>query len=147
MKRALMRGMLAALLLVAVGTGVASGEEIAKSYEFDIDQWFEIEATDGPVTLHRIRIDRKEARLNKSVLARPYNQQYLEPIRFQLEYSNGSSEKWRARITVRWLDEDGKIIDAFSANEVMGKKSAQKSGTGISFYPQVWPGAGKDPRG
>jgi hypothetical protein len=96
MKKALIRGILAGLLLVAVGTGVASGEEIAKSYEFAIDEWFEIEASDGPVTLHRIRIDRKEARLNKSVLARPYNQQYLEPIRFQLEYSNGSSEKWRA---------------------------------------------------
>jgi hypothetical protein len=27
---------------------------------------------------------------------------------------------------VRWLDEEGRIIDAFSANEVMGKKSARK---------------------
>ena len=126
MKRRVTRSILAAVLLVAAGVGVASGEEVVKTYEFAVDEWFEIGSSDGPVTLHRIRIDRKEDRLTKSMLARPYNQQYLEPIRFQLEYTNGSSEKWRARITVRWLDEEGRIIDAFSANEVMAKKSAHK---------------------
>ncbi|MDH3255137.1 MAG: hypothetical protein OEM62_09115 [Acidobacteriota bacterium] len=125
MKRMILSTM--AVLLMVAATGIpASAEEVTRTYEFAVDEWREIQATDGPVTLHRIRLDRKEDRFNKSALARPYNQEYLEPIRFQLEYSNGSTGKWRARVTVRWLDEDGEIIDGFSANETLGKKSAQK---------------------
>ena len=108
------------------GAGNVGAAEVKKTYDFALDEWQEIGETDGAVTLHRIRIDRKEGRLTKSAIARPYNQSYLEPVRFQLEYSNGSSEKWKARVTVRWLDEDGQIIDGFSANEVRGKKSARK---------------------
>lgn len=100
--------------------------EVVKTYDFAVDEWHEIGEADGPVSLHRIRIDRKEARLTKSTLARPYNQSYLEAVRFQLEYSNGSTQKWRTRVTVRWLDEEGKVIDGFSANEALGKKNAHK---------------------
>ena len=125
MRKTLARGLVGALMLIA-GSGVAQGEEVIKTYEFEVDRWQEIGVADGPVTLHRIRVDRKEDRLTKSVLARPYNQQYLEPIRFQLDYTNGSSSKWKARVTVRWLDEEGRIIDGFSANETLQKKSANK---------------------
>ena len=125
MRKTLARGLVGALMLIA-GSGVAQGEEVVKTYEFEVDRWQEIGLTDGPVTLHRIRVDRKEDRLTKSVLARPYNQQYLEPIRFQLDYTNGSSSKWKARVTVRWLDEEGRVIDGFSANETLQKKSANK---------------------
>ncbi len=125
MRRKVVKAILVAVLLAA-GVGVANAEEVVKSYEFEVDRWHEIAVSDGPVTLHRIRIDRKEDRLTKSVLARPYNQQNLEPVRFQLDYSNGSSSKWRARITLRWLDEEGRVIDGFSANETLQKKSANK---------------------
>ena len=112
--------------MLIAGSGVAQGAEVVKTYEFEVDRWHEIGLADGPVTLHRIRIDRKEDRLTKSVLARPYNQQYLEPIRFQLDYTTGSSSKWKARVTVRSLDEEGRVIDGFSANETLQKKSANK---------------------
>ncbi len=113
-------------LSVLLTAPAVDAEEVAKTYEFAVDEWYEIGVSDGPVTLHRIRIDRKEDRLTKSVLARPYNYQYLEPVRFQLEYSNGTDRKWKARVTVRWLDEDGQVIDGFSANETLDKKSAHK---------------------
>ena len=126
MKATVARNICAALLLLAAGSGVAGAEEVIKTYEFEVDRWHAIEVVDGPVTLHRIRVDRKEDRLTKSVLARPYNQQYLEPIRFQLDYTNGSSSKWKARVSVRWLDKEGRVIDGFSANETLQKKSANK---------------------
>ena len=113
------------LMVGALGAG-ANAAEVARSYDFAVDEWQEIGEVDGPVTLHRIRIDRKEDRLNKSTIARPYNLGYLETVRFQLEYTNGSSQKWRARIEVRWLDEAGKVIDGFGANETLDKKSANK---------------------
>lgn len=106
--------------------GRAEAAEVVRSYDFEIDEWHDIGEVDGPVTLHRIRIDRKEDRFNKSTLARPVNLAYLEPVRFQLEYTNGASQKWKARVEVRWLDEDGAVIDGFSANETLDKKSAQK---------------------
>lgn len=126
-----MRTMFKVLMFCSVigplfGGNILGAAEVVKTYDFVVDEWNEIGETDGPVALHRIRIDRKEGRLTKATLARPYNQSYLEPVRFQLEYSNGSSEKWRARVTVRWLDEEGRIIDGFSANEDLGKKSAHK---------------------
>ena len=119
-------GTIAVALVLVLTASAALADEVVKRYAFAIDVWQPIDATDGPVTLHRIRIDRKEDRITKSMLARPYNQQYLEPIRFQLEYSNNASKKWRARITVRWLDENDQVIDGFSANETLDKKSASK---------------------
>ena len=113
-------------LLLAGASAATAGEAIVKSYDFAVDKWFEIEESDGPITLHRIRIDRKEDRLTKSVIARPYNQQYLEPVRFQLDYTNTSSAKWKTRVTVRWLDEEGSVIDGFSANETFQKNSARR---------------------
>lgn len=126
-----MRSILAVLLFLVMigpllGGGTLGAAEVVKSYDFVVDEWHEIGESDGAVTLHRIRIDRKEGRLTKASIARPFNQEYLEPVRFQLEYSNGSSQKWRARVTVRWLDESGEIIDGFSANEELDKKSARK---------------------
>jgi hypothetical protein len=114
------------LLGPIAGAGRLEATEVIKSYDFAIDEWQDIGEVDGPVTLHRIRIDRKEDRFNKSTLARPANLAYLEPVRFQLEYTNGASQKWKARVEVRWMDEDGVVIDGFSANETLDKKSAQK---------------------
>jgi hypothetical protein len=125
MRSVLAKSLFATFLLI-VFSGVVQAQEVVRTYDFEIDRWFEIDAVDGAVTLHRIRIDRKEDRLTKAALARPYNQQYLEPVRFQLDYSNGSSSKWDARVTVRWLDEEGRVIDGFSANETLQKKSARK---------------------
>lgn len=118
-----------ALCLVLVGlvaSAPLSAAEVVRTYDFTVDEWLEIQETDGAVTLHRIRIDRKEGRLTKSTLARPHNQEFLETVGIQLEYTNESSQKWRTRIMVRWLDEDGRVIDGFSANEEMEKKSARK---------------------
>lgn len=116
----------ALLYLTTAGLGVAEAADLSESETFELDQWYELTATDGPVTLHRIRLERKEGRLTKSSVARPHNQEYLDTLAIQLEYTNESDRKWRARIDVRWLDEDGQVIDGFSGNETLDKKSARK---------------------
>ncbi len=117
-------------LVVALGpiTGSAplAAAETTKSYDFAMDAWHAVDESDGPVTLHRIRLDRKDDRFTKSTLARPHNQEFLETVRIQLEYTNTASQKWRARVSAKWLDEDGQVIDGFSANETLDKKSARK---------------------
>ncbi len=117
---------LAVALGPILGAGTLAAAEIAKTYDFVMDDWHAIDEADGPVTLHRVRLDRKDARFTKSALARPHNQEFLETVRIQLEYTNTSSQKWSARLNVRWLDEDGQVVDGFSANESLDKKSARK---------------------
>lgn len=101
------------------------GGDADKTYRFALDEWHPIEEIDGPITLHRIRLDNKEGRWTKSTLARPHNQEFLETILIQLEYTNEGSKKWKARLEVRWLDEDDEVIDGFTANETLEKKSAR----------------------
>ncbi len=114
----------AALALVFPVT--ASAAEVTRTFDFSLEDWHEIEATDGLVTLHRLRLERKEGRVTKAAICRPYNSEYLETIQIQLEYTNGSSQNWDSRIETRWLDEEGRVIDGFSANEGLDKKSARK---------------------
>lgn len=114
------------VLASALAAPAAFAAEITKTWEFALHEWHDIDATDGPVTLHRIQLDTKEGRFTKSAINRPYNQEYLETLQFQLEYTNESSTAWKARISVRWLDEEGEVIDGVSANEKLDKKSARK---------------------
>ncbi|MDX1501814.1 MAG: hypothetical protein R3325_05580 [Thermoanaerobaculia bacterium] len=125
--RSLGRASLAAILLIfTLAPGQLHAGVLTRTYDFVTDDWLEIDETDGPITLHRIRLEPQKGRLTKATLARPHNQEYLQPLVVQLEYTNGSDRKWRARVSVRWLDEEGRIIDGIGANETLDKKSAKK---------------------
>ncbi len=113
-----------ALLLLAATPAMAG--QVAETFDFALDEWMDLDATDGPITLYRVRLDKVEGRLTKATVARPYNPEFVETVRLQLEYTNESSSKWNARLTARWLDEDGDPIDGISANEKLDKKSARK---------------------
>ncbi len=115
-----------AALAVLLLASPAPAAQLSQTFDFAIDRWFPLEAGDGPVTLHRIRLDLLEGRLTKSSLARPYNSEYLETVRIQLDYTNRATAKWSARVTVRWLDAEGRVIDGFSANEKLERNSARK---------------------
>ena len=52
-----------------------------------LGEWVELASTDGPVTLHRIRLVR-EGGITKSTFMRPGNSQYLADVQIQLEYTN-----------------------------------------------------------
>lgn len=122
-----LNAMLAVIALaLLLGAGAVDAAVVSKKYDFALDSWHDMDAADGPVTLHRMRLDVKEGRLTKSTLTRVYNSEYLETVRIQLEYTNESSGKWNARVTVRWRDAEGRVIDGFSANESLEKKSARK---------------------
>lgn len=121
------RRIAAAALVACLGIAgpVAAGENIG-TFEFKLGEWYELGPKEEPIELHRIRLDRVEGRLTKSALARPHNQQYLQTVRIQLEYTNTSDRKWNARVSASWLDENGDVIDGFSANEALDKRSARK---------------------
>lgn len=100
-----------ALLPVSAFAGTAE-----KTVTLKVGEWVDLAATDGPVTLHRIRLVR-EGGLTKSTFMRPGNSQYLADVQIQLEYTNDSTNDWEAKFDVEWLDADGQAIDGYRGQE------------------------------
>lgn len=115
----------AGLLLVAAPS--ASAGEVTKTFDFELDEWHDVAYTDGPITIHRIRLDRVEGRFTKSSVWRPHNNENLDTIRITIEYTNTDSKGWKARVTTRWFDGEDRLIDGFGANESFNKNSARKT--------------------
>lgn len=112
----------AAVVSLLAGTGAASAGEVEKSVDFQLDRWVDLQATDGPVTLHRLRVARQAAGA-KSKLVRPGNSQYLADVQIQLEFTNDATRDWEARLEVEWLDADGAVIDGYGDSENLDSES------------------------
>ena len=100
-----------ALLPMAALAGTAE-----KTVTLKMGEWVELASTDGPVTLHRIRLVR-EGGITKSTFMRPGNSQYLADVLIQLEYTNDSTNDWEAKFDVEWLDASGVAIDGYRGEE------------------------------
>ena len=108
----------ACLALLTLMTAIpAEAGTVDKSAPFAFDTWTDINSTDGPVTLHRIRIEKKTGAFSKSAFIRPGNSEYLETVQIQLEYSNTSKDDWKAHFDLKWVDADGQAIDGYSESE------------------------------
>src|SRR4029453_19630115 len=78
---------------------------------FAFDQWFDLASTDGPASLHRIRIVREKASA-KSRIMRPGNSEYLQDVQIQLEYTNDATRDWEVGMNIQWLDDKGRADGA-----------------------------------
>ena len=58
---------LAGVALILASASPADAGSVSKSVPFQLDEWIELDATDGPVTLHRIRI-REVGRMSPTTL-------------------------------------------------------------------------------
>ena len=104
-------------LVTAMALPLASfAGTVEKTVPFALDQWVDLASTDGPVTLHRVRLVRQGG-VTKSSFMRPGNTRYLEDVQIQLEFTNESSHDWEARLSIEWIDADGKTIDGFDGKE------------------------------
>jgi hypothetical protein len=110
------------LTLALAAPPTAGAAEVVKSAPFALDEWVELAATDGPVTLHRVRVARQGG-VTKSSLMRPGNSEFLQDIQIQLEFSNEASRDWEARLHVTWVDRDGKTIDGYNGSESLDSES------------------------
>lgn len=110
------------LVLPFVGAGAAAAGEVEKRVAFQLDQWVDLQASDGPVTLHRLRVARQSAGA-KSMFVRPGNTQYLKDVQIQLEYTNDATRDWEAQLEIEWLDADGVAIDGYRDEENLDSES------------------------
>ncbi len=111
-----------AVVAALLATPIAFAGEVEKTVSFELDRWVELDATDGPVTLHRIRLART-ARSAKSRLMRPGNDEYLEDVQIQLEFTNEASRDWEAVLAIEWLDAAGQPIDGYDDGENLDSES------------------------
>ena len=139
-------------LILASATPADAGS-VSKSVPFQLDEWIGLDATDGPVTLHRIRIREVRGGLTKSKVFRPGNDEYLVTIQIELEFTNTATRDWEADLDIRWLDAEGVAIDGYHDEEDLdederrdeatvtlstlkyGLDRAEKLEIGIEFYP------------
>lgn len=120
--RALHRLLPALVLALSFTAPAARAGEVEKTVPFALDSWIELGTQDGPVTLHRLRIERQSG-VTKSKLMRPGNAEYLQDVQIQLEFSNQASQDWEARLRVEWVDGDGRAIDGYNDRETLDDDS------------------------
>lgn len=104
------------ILGLALGTAAAWAGEVERKVSFALDKWIDLKVTDGPVTLHRLRLA-DLGKGPKSSVFRPGHEEYLQDVRIELEYSNESSRDWEAKISIVWKDADGRVIDGYHDTE------------------------------
>ena len=95
-----------------------SAAKIEKDVPLELDRWIELESKDGPVTIHRIRIEKQKGDVTKASFIRPGNTQFLDTVRILVEYSNRDKNKdWEADLDITWLDGSGEEIDGYRDDE------------------------------
>ena len=119
---------LAATLALSAPLAVAAAG-VDRTEAFVLDKWYDLNVTEGPVTLHRLRVVKQTGPITKSLFVRPGNQQYSETIQFQLEYSNDSTADWVADLDVALLDSQGTAIDGYHDDEGLGEEERHEQAT------------------
>jgi hypothetical protein len=120
---------------VALAGGLATGGRaeaagFERTVPFALDQWIGIELKEGPVTIHRVRVERKGGLKGfKSTVSRPGNSQFLQDVQIQIEYSNTSTADWQVRGRIVWLDAADKTIDGYEGTEDLDEEESHDVAT------------------
>lgn len=111
------------LALLLLAPPAARAGEVAKTVSFSLGTWADLAATDGPVTIHRIRLERQSG-ITKSKLFRPGGgSSYAADVQVQIEFTNDATHDWDAEVEVEWLDKDGVPIDGYRGTESLDSES------------------------
>jgi hypothetical protein len=117
-------------LVALAGPAVVQAGEVDTSFPFELDRWYDLDVTDGPVTLHRIRVVEKTTGITKSSIFRAGGSSpYATTAVIELEYSNESSRDWEAKVLAHWVDDQGREIDGYDGEETLGEDERNEDTT------------------
>lgn len=107
----------------------ARAGKVDRKVPFVLDQWVDLGVTDGPVTIHRVRLERQSGSVTKSSFLRPGNTEYLATVRIVIEYSHDGTKDWDADLDIAWLDGAGEVIDGYRDEENLDRGSRRETAT------------------
>lgn len=109
-----------------------SADVIEKTFPFELGEWHDIEYEDGPLTIHRVRVEPIEGNF-KSRVFRPglKNDPMVRDVQIQVEYSNDSSRDVEAELEIFWLDSKGRRIDGYQGEEDMDEEERHEEMTAL----------------
>lgn len=110
---------LAAATVLAVPA--AAQTSVDKTVPFELDKWYELNVKEGPITLHRIRLERASGSGLKARVTGA-DDEHRTPVKVEMEYSNISSTDWKATFRVSWVDESGEAIDGYNGSHELDEK-------------------------
>jgi hypothetical protein len=113
--------MVTVLVSAALAAPAAAQTSVDKTVPFELDKWYELGVKEGPITLHRIHLERQSGTSFKARVAGA-DDEYRALIKVELEYSNGSSTDWKAVVRVSWLNEQGEAIDGYNGSSELDEK-------------------------
>jgi len=117
------------LLAATVLARPASAQtSVDKTVPFELEKWYELNVKEGPITLHRIRLERGAGGGLKSRVTGGEDE-YRVPVKVELEYTNAASSDWRAVFRVSWVDDGGETIDGYNgSHQLSEKKDFERTG-------------------
>ena len=120
--------LLALFAAAALATPVAAQTTVDKTLPFELDKWYELGVKEGPITLHRMRLERQGGVPLKARVAGS-DEEFRVPVKVEIEYSNISSTDWKGVVRLTWLDEHGELIDGYNGTVGLDeKKDFNRSG-------------------
>jgi hypothetical protein len=118
----LTRSFMVTVLAVAVLVRPALAQTtVDKTVPFELDKWYELNVKEGPITLHRVHLERP-AGVPLKARVTGGDDEYRVPLKVELEYSNASSTDWKAVSRISWVDERGDVIDGYNGSAELDEK-------------------------
>jgi len=120
--------MLTLLAATVLSAPVSAQTSVDKTLPFELDKWYELNVKEGPITLHRIRLERGVGGGLKSRVTGGEDE-YRAPLKVELEYSNAASSDWRVVFRISWTDDSGEAIDGYNgSHQLSEKKDFERTG-------------------
>jgi hypothetical protein len=120
--------LLAIFAAAALAAPAAAQTTVDKTLPFELDKWYELSAKEGPITLHRLRLERQGGVPLKARVAGS-DDEFRVPVKVEIEYSNVSSTDWKGVVRLTWFDEHGELVDGYNGTVGLDeKKDFNRSG-------------------
>jgi hypothetical protein len=113
--------LLALFAAAALAAPAAAQPTVDKTLPFELDKWYELNVKEGPITLHRLHIERQGGVPLKARVTGT-DEEFRVPLKVELEYSNIASTDWKAVVRITWLDESNEVIDGYNATSGLDEK-------------------------
>jgi hypothetical protein len=120
----------AVVALAALAVPAQAQTSVNRTVDFEFDRWFDLNVKEGPVTLHRLRLEREGSGLRDKIAG---GGEFKVGVKVQLEYSNEASRDWDANFHVVWMDDSGEPIDGYTSTEELEEnKKFERAGGSVT---------------